>query len=104
MHVPLMITAMVWDVVLILQIELFRDALFKASQFLQNFWLLNTHIALAVVTLIFYGGCIHTGRRLLGNDFSIRGRHRLFGISAIVLRALTFITGFANALIKGVSP
>ena len=59
-HVPLMASAMIWDIILILQIELFRDALLKASRFLENPWLLNVHISLAVSTLVFYGASVYT--------------------------------------------
>ena len=97
LHVPLMAVAMVWDLILILQIELFRNALFKASRFMENVWLLNVHIVLAVTTLIFYGACVYTGRCLLANDFSLRGYHRLLGTCAIVLRVLTFATGLFYA-------
>ena len=103
-HVSLMLGAMVWDIVLILQIELFRDAIFKASRFMENSPLLNVHITLAVITLFFYGASLYTGKRLLAHDFSARKLHRRVGVGAFSLRILTFVTGLLNALNKGVSP
>ena len=98
-HVPLMSVGILWDLILVLQIELLRDAIFKASRFMENFWLLNVHITLASTTLLFYGACVYTGRRLLANDFSVRKYHRWLGTTTIILRVLTFMTGLIYALV-----
>ena len=100
LHVPIMSAVIVWDLVLVLQIELFRDAIFKASRFMENSWLLNVHILLAVSTLVTYGFALYTGRRLLKNDNSIRKFHQRVGGIAFSLRVLTFATGLTYTLIK----
>lgn len=93
-HVPIMAAVLVLDVALILQIELSRAAIAKAAQVAENPVLLNTHVALAALTVIFYVLLIGSGRRLLRGDGAIRRRHRLLGWSAVSLRTLTLATSF----------
>ncbi len=93
-HVPTMITVLVWDIILILQIELGRSAVEKASKALANPWILNVHVSFAISCVIFYFLLIFTGRKLLNGQNEYRMRHRLFGWSAFALRTLTLITSF----------
>lgn len=94
LHVKLMSTAMIWDVILILQIELSRSAILKASKAVDNSMILNIHVALAVTTVVFYGLMIFTGRKLLAGQNSIRPKHQFLGWTTLALRVLTFITSF----------
>ena len=93
-HVPTMITVLTWDILLILQIELNRDAVAKAANALKNPAILNIHISLAVSCVVFYVLLIHSGRKLLKGQNCYRLRHRIFGWTAFVLRTLTLITSF----------
>ncbi len=93
-HVPTMTVVLIWDVLLILQIELSRDAVAKASKVTVNPMLLNIHVSFAVLSVVFYGLLVYTGRKLLSGDNKIRPRHRLFGWTAFTLRTLTLITSF----------
>ena len=89
-----MITVLTWDILLILQIELTRGAVEKASKALVNPMLLNIHVSFAVSSVVFYILLIYTGRKLLAGDNSIRPRHRFFGWTAFALRTLTLVTSF----------
>lgn len=93
-HVPTMIAVLTWDILLILQIELNRAAVEKASKALVNPWILNVHVSFAVTTVVFYFLLIHTGRKLLKGQNNYRLRHRIFGWTAFTLRTLTLITSF----------
>jgi hypothetical protein len=93
-HVPVMKTVLLWDVILILQIELSRGAIDKASKAVINPMLLNIHVTFAVLSVVFYGLLVHSGRKLLKGDNTMRPRHRVFGWTAFVLRTLTLITSF----------
>jgi hypothetical protein len=93
-HVPIMSTVLIWDVILILQIELSRNAVAKAAKAVTNPMLLNIHVSFAVLSVVFYVLLVITGRKLLKGDNNIRPRHRLFGWTAMVLRTLTLITSF----------
>lgn len=93
-HVPIMIFTLTWDILLVLQIELNRGAIKKASKALINPMLLNIHVSFAVSCVVFYFLLIYTGRKLLKGDNAIRTRHRLFGWTAFILRTLTLITSF----------
>jgi hypothetical protein len=94
LHIRIMSVAMIWDVLLILQIELSRSAILKASHAVTNPMILNIHISIAVSTVILYGFMVHSGRKLLAGDNSIRVRHKRLGYSTLFMRALTFITSF----------
>ncbi len=93
-HVPTMISVIVWDVLLILQIEFTRKAVEKAAKALTNPWILNVHVSFALSSVIFYLLLLYTGRKLLRGENQIRSRHRIFGWSAFVLRTLSLITSF----------
>lgn len=99
-HVPTMSVVLIWDVILILQIELGRDAVAKASKALVNPLILNVHVTFAVLSVIFYVLLVFTGRKLLKGDHTMRPRHRLFGWTAFALRTLTLITSFFAVIPK----
>jgi hypothetical protein len=100
-HVAIMGLAILWDVLLILQVELSRSAILKATKAMENALALNIHVSIAVTTVIFYGFMIYTGRKLLKNQLPFRARHRLLGWTTVVLRILTFITSFWAVVPKG---
>jgi hypothetical protein len=97
LHIPIMTWTMIWDVLLILQIELTRGAIKKASQVPVNPMILNIHVSLALLTVIFYGAMIYTGSILKSDAKSnpaIKKRHRWLGITTYTLRLLTYATSF----------
>ncbi len=94
LHVRLMSLAMIWDVLLILQIELSRSAILKASKAMTNAVALNVHVSIAVATVILYGFMVYTGRKVLGGQSDLRARHKTLGYTTMALRILTFITSF----------
>ncbi len=93
-HIKLMSAAMIWDVVLILQIELSRSAIVKASKALSNTTALNIHVSIAVATVVLYIFMIQSGRKLLAGELTIRPRHRMLGWTTLTMRILTFVTSF----------
>ena len=93
-HVKIMATAITWDVVLILQIELTRHAVAKAMKPIENSALLNFHILIALLTVFLYIGLILTGRKMLRNEYSVRSKHKLMGVLALIFRTSTYITSF----------
>jgi hypothetical protein len=93
-HVKIMSVTMIWDVILILQIELSRSAIIKASKALSNTMALNIHVTIAVLTVVLYGFMIHSGRKLLAGELKIKPRHRNLGWATFAMRILTFITSF----------
>lgn len=98
-HIKLMATAMIWDVLLILQIELSRSAILKASKALSNPMILNIHVSIAVTTVVLYGIMIYTGRKLLRGE-NIRKQHRFLGYTTFCMRVLTFATSFLAVVPK----
>lgn len=91
-HVRIMSVAIIWDVMLILQIELSRSAILKASKALTNSNTLNIHVSIAVTTVILYVFMIYTGRKMLAGQVQFRLRHRILGYSTLFMRILTFVT------------
>lgn len=94
LHVKIMSVAIIWDLIIVLQVELSRSAILKASKAVTNALLLNIHVSIAVSTVVLYGFMVYTGRRLLKGDNQIRNRHRMLGWSTYVMRILTFVTSF----------
>jgi hypothetical protein len=101
LHVKLMSIAMIWDVILILQIELSRSAILKASRAANNALALNIHVSIAVSTVILYGFMIYTGNKMLNGQVNYRNKHKILGYSTYFMRILTFVTSFL-AVSKGV--
>lgn len=93
-HVKIMAITILWDITLILQIELSRGAIAKASQVAKNIMLLNIHVSLALLTVVFYGLMIYTGRKVLNGEKLVQQKHKSFGWVTFVLRILTYITSF----------
>ncbi|MCK6594538.1 MAG: hypothetical protein L6Q33_05000 [Bacteriovoracaceae bacterium] len=94
LHVRLMGGALIWDILLILQIELTRSAVGKASDALKNPMILNIHVALALASVLLYGFMLYSGLKLLKNENNIRPRHRTLGYITYIVRLLTLITSF----------
>ena len=93
-HVPVMSTVLLWDVLLILQIELGRGAVEKASKAVVNPMILNIHVTFAVLSVIFYVLLVLTGRKLLKGEEMIRARHRLLAGRHLFLEALLYSLAF----------
>jgi len=89
-----MSTAILWDIILILQIELSRSAVLKASKVITNSMMLNIHVAIALTTVVFYALMIFTGRKVLRGEIPFRPKHKKLGYLTFGLRILTFITSF----------
>jgi pyrimidine operon attenuation protein/uracil phosphoribosyltransferase len=94
LHVRTMSAAMIWDILLILQIELSRSAIKTASTTADNTVMLNIHVSIAITTVLLYGAMVYTGRSLLNGNNQIRAKHRLLGFTTVTMRVLTFITSF----------
>jgi hypothetical protein len=94
LHVKIMSSVIIWDIILILQIELSRGAVAKASKVSKNHWLMNLHVSMAVATVLLYFVLIYSGRKLLKGDEQIRNLHQRTGMSAFSLRLLTYVTSF----------
>jgi hypothetical protein len=94
LHVKIMSFAMIWDVLLILQIELSRSAILKASKALSNSMMLNIHVSIAIGTVIMYGIMVYLGRALLLGNNEVRNKHKILGYATFLMRILTFVTSF----------
>lgn len=93
-HVPVMTGVIILDVILILQIELTRGAVEKASKAMVNPTLLNIHVTFALLSVILYVLLVFTGRKVLAGEKTMRPPHKLFGWAAFVMRSLTLLTSF----------
>jgi hypothetical protein len=91
-HVKIMKSAILWDLLLVAQIELSRGAIAKASKALTNPILLNIHVSLAVSTVLLYLLVFITGQKLLKGNNNIRVVHKSVGIITLTTRIATLIT------------
>lgn len=86
--------AIIWDLLLVLQIELSRGAIAKASKAMTNPWLLNFHVTIAVTTVLLYFVLGITGTQLNKGKNNLRPWHKKLGVLALTLRTLTLITSY----------
>lgn len=93
-HYKIMGSAIAWDILLILQIELTRSAILKASKIMTNPMMLKIHLFFAISSVVLYFIMIHSGRKVLAGDNSMLTRHRLLGWVTFAFRILTFATSF----------
>lgn len=93
-HVKTMKLAIIWDLILVAQIELTRGAILKASKVTTNPMLLNIHVSLAVSTVLLYGLIFFTGTKVLNGDNNYRAKHKVLGLTTLTIRILTLITSF----------
>ncbi|MEX0799373.1 MAG: hypothetical protein WD025_08005 [Bacteriovoracaceae bacterium] len=93
-HIRIMKIAMIWDVLLILQIELSRGAIAKASKAVENPMMLNIHVSLAIVTVLLYIFIYGSGKKLNQGNKNLRYAHAALGYCALTTRMATLITSF----------
>lgn len=91
-HIKIMKLAIIWDLLLVAQIELTRGAVEKASKVFSNPLLLNIHVTLAVSTVVLYLLVFLAGRKLERGEESIRKVHKFLGILTVLTRVSTLIT------------
>lgn len=93
-HIKIMKTAILWDLLLVAQIEINRGAIGKAGKALTNPFILNIHVSLAVSTVLLYGIVYYTGTQLKNGNEGIRKSHKLLGLLTLTTRVLTLITSY----------
>lgn len=95
LHLGLMTSAFVLDVVMVLWIELTRHAVEKTVNPEHHTGaLLWFHIAVSVGVLVAYVWQIELGRRLLRGLAATRGLHIKLGATFCTLRLLNYVTSF----------
>jgi len=91
-HMKIMKTAIIWDLLLVAQIEVTRNAIAKASKVMTNPELLNIHVSLAVSTVLLYGVIFYTGHKLNKGNENFRKYHKIIGAVTLTTRVATLIT------------
>jgi hypothetical protein len=92
-HVPVMMTAFVADVLLVLWIELERHAVEKAASSIDN-GLLMFHVAVSLLTLVGYVILAVTGKKMMNGDAAVRQLHQKAFLLFIVCRLSNYVTSF----------
>lgn len=93
-HIQVMSVAMIWDILLILQIEISRNAIATAVEPSSNPLILNIHIAIAISCVALYFAMVTTGVKLVRGQNQLRGLHKKLGLTTLAMRILTFATSF----------
>ncbi len=93
-HMKTMWIAIIWDLLLVLQIELNRGAIFKASKALSNPFILNFHVTMAVLCVLGYFFLLYSGKLLNLGDAEKRTWHKRIGFTTYALRLITFVTSY----------
>lgn len=93
-HVKIMGSAIAWDIILILQIELTRSAILKASKIMTNPMMLKIHLFFAVSSVLLYFAMIYTGKKIINGETQVKAKHKILGWTTFLFRVLTFATSF----------
>ncbi|MBT3584427.1 MAG: hypothetical protein HN509_05955 [Halobacteriovoraceae bacterium] len=93
-HVKLMMSGIVWDLILVLQIELTRGAIKTATKVATNPKILTFHVIIAITSVLLYFVMFYLGRKVLKGDRSFLPIHKKTGILTLTLRTMVFITSF----------
>lgn len=93
-HVKIMKLAIIWDLLLVAQIELNRGAILKASNAVSNSMILNIHVFLAVSTVLLYIPTFYLGNKLDKGKTDKRKMHKICAFAALTCRILTLITSY----------
>lgn len=93
-HMRIMKTAIIWDLLLVAQIELSRSAISKASKMFANPMILNIHVSLAIGTVLLYFWVFYSGQKLRVGEEAIRKMHKRIGITTLSARIATLVTSY----------
>lgn len=96
-HIKIMSSAIVWDLLLILQIELTRNAVAKAMKVVENPTLLKIHLFFALGSVLLYIVMAVTGTKVYKGRNDLIPWHKKLGVTTLVFRALTLATSFYAA-------
>ena len=92
LHVRLMISAFVLDVLLVLYIEISRHAVERVVERVHP--MIWFHAAVSVGVLLCYVAMILLGRSVLAGRDGSRNWHRHVGMTFVVLRSLNYVTSY----------
>lgn len=93
-HMKIMKVVIIWDLLLIAQIELTRGAIAKASKAVENPIMLNIHVSLAIATVLLYIYLYQSGKKVDAGRIGARSPHKTLGYVALTSRIATLITSF----------
>lgn len=102
-HRKIMIAAMIWDLILILQIELTRSAIAKAASVLDkpHQMLFYIHLFFAISTVLLYPLAAYSGQQLIKNNSSLSAKHKNIGRVILFFRISTLFTSYFVVAARG---
>lgn len=92
LHIRLMTTAFVCDVLLVLYIEATRHAVETVARATTP--LIWFHATVSVLVLVAYVAQLTLGRRVLAGVHASRRTHIVVGVTFVTLRSLNYVTSF----------
>lgn len=94
LHIKIMLTTIILDLLIIAELVFFRNATGKAMRFVSNPLALNIHVFLAITYTLLLVVILVTGYRLYRGQESIRKYHKAIGITTVIARILVFVSSF----------
>ncbi len=103
LHKKIMLSAVVWDLLLILQIELTRSAIAKAASVMTtpHQLLFYIHLFFAIGTVLLYPIVLYSGNKLLNQGATHKKAHRLLGFVTLLMRICTLFTSYFVVAARG---
>lgn len=95
-HVPFVLTGISMDILLVLYLEVTRDAVATAMEFSLTFWE-QIHILFSTIALLCYFPVMYYGFMILfgSKREGIKNKHKLIATTALVFRTLGFFFMFS---------
>jgi len=90
LHIFVMLSCLIADLMLVLALVLMRDALSQVS--VDMHWTLRVHVPIAVATVLIYFPTAWSGYQLYRGNESARYRLKILDKILIVFRVLTLVT------------
>ena len=92
LHPKVMTMAIIWDFILVLQIELTRSAIKKTIDVSTHSTMLNIHLFFAISTAVIFLVLLYSGSKLKKGEMHFRKKHITLGAIAVIFRTATLVT------------
>jgi uncharacterized membrane protein YozB (DUF420 family) len=103
LHRKIMLSAILWDLFLILQIELTRSAIAKAASALDkpHQTLFYIHLFFAISTVLLYPLAFYSGQKIIKNNSKHTRHHKVIGGVVLLFRISTLFTSYFVVAARG---
>ena len=93
-HIKIMVSAIIWDFILVLQIELSRGAIKQASELVTAPLMLKVHLFFAIGSALLFIAMLIMGRKVIKGNNKLLPIHAKLGWTTLFFRTATLVTSY----------